>query len=172
MWRTLLLLLALPQAAMSPIPVTVVKSAEIAATAKREMANMTAPVTDIALHTVNAGNHNIGVAIVFRPKGIKGGSASHDKVSEVYQVLEGSGTLITGGTISKPQRHDNSKDETVQLNGPGVTGGPIEGGVSRPISKGDMVIIPAGTPHWFSNVQESMTYTVVRVDPGKVVALK
>jgi len=44
--------------------------------------------------------------------------------------------------------------------------------VSRRIAKGDMVIIPAGTPHWFSEVQESITYTVVRVDPGRVVKLK
>jgi quercetin dioxygenase-like cupin family protein len=44
--------------------------------------------------------------------------------------------------------------------------------VRRRITKGDMVIIPAGTPHWFSEIQETLTYTVVRVDPGKVIALK
>jgi quercetin dioxygenase-like cupin family protein len=48
----------------------------------------------------------------------------------------------------------------------------IQGGVSRRISKGDMVIIPAGTPHWFSEIQETLAYTVVRVDPQRVVALK
>jgi len=71
-----------------------------------------------------------------------------------------------------PQRRENAAEVVTQINGPGVSGASIEGGVSRRINTGDMVIIPAGTPHWFSEVQESITYTVVRVDPGRVVKLK
>jgi len=59
-----------------------------------------------------------------------------------------------------------------QLSGPGVSGTAIQGGVSRRIGKGNMVIIPAGTPHWFSEIQETITYTVVRLDPSRTVALK
>jgi len=113
-----------------------------------------------------------GIGLVHRPKGFKGFAASHDKVTEVYQVLEGSGTLVTGGTMVNPQRRENVAEVVTQINGPGVSGASIQGGVSRRIAKGDMVIIPAGTPHWFSEVQESITYTVVRVDPGRVVKLK
>jgi quercetin dioxygenase-like cupin family protein len=90
----------------------------------------------------------------------------------VYQVLEGSATLVTGGTIVNPQRRTSSQEEVTQINGPGVSGTSIDGGVSRRITKGDMVIIPAGTPHWFPEIQETIAYTVVRVDPSRVVTLK
>ena len=60
----------------------------------------------------------------------------------------------------------------MQINGPGVSGSAIQGGVRRGIAKGDMVIIPAGTPHWFPEIQEDITSTVVRVDPSRVVKLK
>ena len=87
-------------------------------------------------------------------------------------MLAGSGTLVTGGTIVNPQRRTSTQEEVTQINGPGVSGDSIQGGVSRRITKGDMVIIPAGTPHWFSEIQETLTYTVVRVDPSRVVTLK
>jgi mannose-6-phosphate isomerase-like protein (cupin superfamily) len=172
MLRILAVLLLFAQATGNPIPATDVKSADIQSTLKRVMANSTIPVSDTPIRTVDAGGHNIGIAVVYRPKGAKGGSASHDKVSEVYQVLDGSGTLVTGGTIVNPQRRTSSQEEVTQINGPGTSGTSIEGGVSRRISKGDMVIIPAGTPHWFSEIQETITYTVVRVDPSRVVTLK
>ena len=110
--------------------------------------------------------------MVYRPKGAKGNGASHDKVTEVYTVLEGSGTLVTGGTMVNPQRRANTAEDVTQLSGPGVSATAIQGGVSRRISKGDMVIIPAGTPHWFSEIQETLAYTVVRVDPQRLITLK
>lgn len=172
MLQILLILLGLAQMGANPIPATDVKSADIQATLKRVMANTNIPVADTPLRTVDAGGHNVGIGVVYRPKGAKGGAASHDKVSEVYQVLEGSGTLVTGGTIVNPQRRTSGQEEVAQINGPGVSGTSIEGGVSRRITKGDMVIIPAGTPHWFSEIQETITYTVVRIDPSRVVTLK
>jgi mannose-6-phosphate isomerase-like protein (cupin superfamily) len=172
MLRLVLVLLGLAQMGTNPIPATDVKSSDIQTVLKRVMVNLTAPVSDTPVRTVDAGGHNIGIGVVYRPKGAKGGSASHDKVSEVYQVLDGSGTLVTGGTIVNPQRRTNAQEEVTQINGPGVSGTSIEGGVSRRITKGDMVIIPAGTPHWFSEIQETITYTVVRIDPSRVVTLK
>jgi len=172
MWRILAALLLLAQTGANPIPATDVKSADIQATLKRVIASTTGPVSDNPIRTVDAGGHNIGIGLVYRPKGAKGGAASHDKVSEVYQVLDGSGTLVTGGAIVNPQKRTSGQEEVTQINGPGVSGTSIEGGVSRRIAKGDMVIIPAGTPHWFSEVQEALTYTVVRIDPSRVVTLK
>ena len=172
MLRLVLILLGFAQMAMNPIPATDVKSSDIQTVLKRVMVNLAAPVSDTPVRTVDAGGHNIGIGVVYRPKGAKGGSASHDKVSEVYQVLDGSGTLVTGGTIVNPQRRTSGQEEVTQINGPGVSGTAIDGGVSRRIIKGDMVIIPAGTPHWFSEVQEALTYTIVRIDPSRVVALK
>jgi mannose-6-phosphate isomerase-like protein (cupin superfamily) len=172
MLRILAFVLVFAQATGNPIPATVVKSVDIQGTLKQVMVNPNIAVSDTPLRTVDAGGHNVSIGVVYRPKGAKGGAASHDKVSEVYQVLEGSGTLVTGGTIVNPQRRTSTQEEVTLINGPGVSGTSIEGGVSRRISKGDMVIIPAGTPHWFSEIQETITYTVVRVDPSRVVTLK
>jgi mannose-6-phosphate isomerase-like protein (cupin superfamily) len=169
MLRILVLWLGLAQGVATPIPATDVTAAQIQATVQQEIATST---TDMPIRTVDAGGHNVGIGVVHRAKGFKGFAASHDKVTEVYQVLEGSGILVTGGTMINPRRRDNVAEVVTQINGPGVSGDSIRGGVSRRIAKGDMVIIPAGTPHWFSDVQEAISYTVVRVDPGRVVKLK
>ena len=87
-------------------------------------------------------------------------------------MIEGSGTFVTGGELVNPQRRESGSEIVTQVSGPGTGGTAIKGGVSRRLAKGDMVIIPAGTPHWFSEVQESITYTVVRIDPGRVIKLK
>src|SRR5882762_7249509 len=172
MLRTLAVLLLFAQATGNPIPATDVKSVDIQATLKRVLANPNIAVSDTPLRTVDAGGHNVSIGVVFRPKGAKGGAASHDKVSEVYQVLEGSATLVTGGTIVNPQRRTSTQEEVTQINGPGVSGASIDGGVSRRITKGDMVIIPAGTDRKSTRLNSSHTYTIVRIDPSRVVALK
>jgi len=56
--------------------------------------------------------------------------------------------------------------------GPGASGTSIQGGVTQRIKAGDVVVIPAGTPHWFSQIEGSITYVVVRVDPNRLLALK
>jgi quercetin dioxygenase-like cupin family protein len=56
--------------------------------------------------------------------------------------------------------------------GPGASGTSIQGGVTQKIKAGDVVVIPAGVPHWFSEIEGSITYVVVRVDPTRVLAPK
>ena len=152
------------------LPATYIPASDIQTTLTRAIASKT---VDTPIRTVDAGGHNVGVGLVHRIKGTGlAGGAVHDRVSEVYHVLEGSGTLVTGGTLVNPQRRDSAESVVTQINGPGVSGTAIEGGERRRISKGDVVIIPAGTPHWFPDIQEDITYTVVRVDPARVVTLK
>jgi mannose-6-phosphate isomerase-like protein (cupin superfamily) len=166
----LTLWLVLFQAAGKPVPATDVSSADIQATLKQAIEKK---ITDIPIRTVDAGGHNIGIGLVHRPKGTNlVGGASHDLVSEVYHVLEGAGTLVTGGTLIAPERRADNASNVVTINGPGYSGKGIEGGVRRRVGKGDVVIIPAGTPHWFPEIEEDITYTVVRVDPKRVVKLK
>jgi mannose-6-phosphate isomerase-like protein (cupin superfamily) len=158
--------------AKPPLPATYVTAAEIQTNLKAALASKT---TDTPIRTVDAGGHNVGVGIVQRAKSSGAGmlgSASHDQVTEVYQILEGRATLVTGGTLTEPQRRGQGATQVVSINGPGVSGKAIAGGVSHAVAKGDMVIIPAGTPHWFSEIQENLVYTVVRVDPARVVTLK
>ncbi len=79
-----------------------VKFTDIQATIKQEIATN---VTDIPIRTVDVGGHNVGIAVVHREKGTNlTAAASHDKVSEVYSVLEGTGTFVSGGTLVNPQR--------------------------------------------------------------------
>ena len=129
--------------------------------------------SDTPLRTIGVEGANVGIGVVYRAKGQSpAGSSSHDVVTEVYQVIQGEGTLVTGGEIVNPQRRNNASELVGQVNGPGVSGTAIRGGVPHHLAKGDMIIIPAGTPHWFSEVQDNIVCTVVRVDPKGVVALK
>ncbi len=67
-------------------------------------------------------------------------------------VLDGAATLVTGGTVVDPK-----------VTEPGQIRGPvIQGGESRRIVRGDVIVIPAGVPHWFKEVQGPMTYFVVK----------
>jgi glc operon protein GlcG len=76
----------------------------------------------------------------------------HTKDADIVYVLEGTATLITGGAAVDPT--------TV---GPGeIRGSGITGGDSRRISKGDVIVVPAGTPHWFKEVSNPLLYYVVK----------
>jgi mannose-6-phosphate isomerase-like protein (cupin superfamily) len=158
-----------------PFPATDVNAEVIQATLKDEIASGK-PVNDRSARVVDTGGHNVGIGVVYRlSPGPHGVSAVHDKVSEVYVMLEGAGTLVTGGKLVNPTRREGGSIAQIvaQVNGPGVSGTSIEGGVSRRIKAGDFVIIPAGTPHWWSEIEgKSMSYVVIRVDPDQVVALK
>ena len=73
-------------------------------------------------------------------------------VTEVYYILEGSGTYTTGGTIPDPKNR---------------TAG-IKGGQTNDIKAGDIIVIPPGTAHWFSRINGHVTYIEARF-PGNVL---
>jgi mannose-6-phosphate isomerase-like protein (cupin superfamily) len=146
------------------LPSFVITAEEIEATKKDMLAKKT---IDVAIKMADAGGPRVGVSLVYREKGPGNAPVVHDHVSEVYHILEGSGTLVTGGTLIDPQRRAESG-----VNGPGVSGKDVKDGVSARLKKGDVVMIPAGTPHKWGEVREFMSYTVVRVDPNRIVPLK
>jgi quercetin dioxygenase-like cupin family protein len=131
-------------------------------------------VSDQAIRVVNiAGEYNVGVSVVSRlktfgkeaPSGIE-----HSQITEIYHVISGNGTLVTGGTLNDPKEVPASNEVVTVLNGPSTEGSGIQNGVSRKISPGDVVIIPPNTPHWFSEIPtEKIFYLVVRVDPDKIL---
>jgi len=139
-------------AAQQALPATDVKAADIEATLRDEIVAFR-PVVDMPIRTVDAGGHNIGVGLVYRLAPGQGGSASHDKVSEVYYILEGGGTYTTGGSMPDPKNR---------------TAG-IKGGVTNEIKPGDIIVIPPGTAHWFSKINGHVTYIEARF-PGNVLA--
>jgi len=77
----------------------------------------------------------------------------HEHDTDILWVTEGSATLVTGGTVI---------GKTTKS--PGELGGDkIEGGVTRKVVKGDLIVIPQGIPHWFSAVDGTFLYFVVKV---------
>ena len=76
----------------------------------------------------------------------------HDE-TDVYYVIDGEATIVTGGIVvgGTPTKTGGS------------TGGEIRGGEERHLSKGDVIIIPSRSPHWFKQIPKSIDYLVVKV---------
>jgi hypothetical protein len=79
-------------------------------------------------------------------------------------ILEGGGTLVTGGKIVNPKTRPGF--------GSGPRGERIEGGASRHVAKGDLIIIPGRTPHWWSSLDGDINYMIIRPDPDGRMNLK
>ena len=69
-------------------------------------------------------------------------AAVHETEAELFYVVDGSATLVTGGKLTKENR----------TNAANLTGDGIEGGTSRRVAKGDFIMVPEGVPHWFSAI--------------------
>ena len=129
---------ALAQAPAPPEPKTFAASAEIQALIANARANhkpgtptMVQRIVGLAPYAANLEHRTaVGTANV------------HEKEAELFVVLEGSGTLVTGGKLT----HETRTNPT------NLAGDGIDGGQSRPVAKGDMFIVPENTPHWFSAI--------------------
>jgi mannose-6-phosphate isomerase-like protein (cupin superfamily) len=122
-------------------------------------------INDKPIRVVDVGGYHIGVFGVYRPKGLRQDANQHmTKKSEVYYLLEGSGTLVTGGKLVDPKPMTPG---SINLQGPRV-----EGGVSRKVTKGDLVIIPGRTPHWWSSQDGNLSYLIIRTDPESTIPLQ
>ena len=117
--------------------------------------------------TIN-GEYNVGAAVVTRAKTSGGAALAHSQITEVYYIISGNGTLVTGGMLEDAR--DNTAPQALKVIGPSTAGTKILNGKSRQVGPGDMVIIPANTPHTFSEITtDRIVYMVVRVDPHKVL---
>ncbi|HEY7172844.1 MAG TPA: hypothetical protein VH417_18460 [Vicinamibacterales bacterium] len=96
------------------------------------------------------------------PSGLAGGIA-HDKQTEGYLITSGSGTMVTGGHIINGRKSAANAEVTTTLNGPSCSG-LIAGSdvVKRPVKQGDIVIIPAGVPHGWSEIPDHVDYLSFR----------
>lgn len=151
---------------------TFVSAGEINAAVK---GNNTGAFSDSPLRVVPIeSKYNVGVAVVRRNK-VDGrmlpDALIHNDVTEVYQIVEGEGVLVTGGTLqsAKPL----TAAAVVGEIGPSSAGQSIVGGASRRVGPGDIVIIPPHTPHGFVNITTPrIVYTIIRIDPQKVLELR
>jgi glc operon protein GlcG len=122
--------------ALPAMPVTHLDGARVAAAFARGM-----PLLEVDGYKIHASRRDApGLAEV------------HDVETDVIYVVDGSATLVTGGALD-----DGTVTEPGQVRGPR-----IRGGVSRRLARGDVVVVPPGTPHQFTEVQAPFLYFVVK----------
>ncbi|MFA5910033.1 MAG: cupin domain-containing protein [Vicinamibacterales bacterium] len=132
---------AAPVAPAPGSPATYKPANELADVLKAAVANAggmtTSPVSNTDQYRVN---------VVHRVK--PAGALAHAGNTELHYIIDGSATVVTGGTI-------------VRGTG-GAASATIANGVTQKVSKGDVIIVPANSPHWYSAVDGSVTYLEVR----------
>ena len=101
---------------------------------KADQPNFIQPIVQLAPYTAN---------LEYRVGGVKAPASVHEREAEMFYVVEGAGTLVTGGTLRDEKR----------TNAENLSGSAIDGGAPRRIVKGDWVMVPEKTPHWFSEVE-------------------
>jgi mannose-6-phosphate isomerase-like protein (cupin superfamily) len=127
---------------------------------------------DRQVRVIDAGNSNVAVGILHRGPTLGTddavGGLVHTEVAEVYYVLSGSGMLTTGGTLDNPEPRPPDSESVTILVGPSIAG-TSRNGHTRRISAGDVVVIPAGVFHGWSDIEDHVTYLSVRPDTGRVL---
>jgi mannose-6-phosphate isomerase-like protein (cupin superfamily) len=136
---------AAPEAPPAPpagSPGTYKTSAELMEILKKNMS----PTGDMTTSAVsNTDQYRINVVHRSKPAG----AIAHPGNTELHYIIEGSATVVTGGTIKRPAAGSNQLAS-------------IEGGVTRHVTKGDVVIIPENSAHWYKEIDGQITYLEVR----------
>jgi len=132
-------------------------------------------LVDQQIRDVEIGKAHVGVGVVYRGRLDKPGPnsvAEHDLVSEVYHIIEGTATFVTGPDLVGKTRRPATLETVRLFNGPGNGASSIRNGVTHQLKPGDVMVIPAGTGHWFTKIDDHITYLMVRFDPDRVTPLK
>ena len=161
-----------PQPTCSMCPGTYIPASELRAYASKAVAEK---LLDQQVRDVEIGRSHVGIGIVHRGRldqPAENSVAEHDQVSEVYHILDGTGTLVLGPEITNRQRRPSTLRTVIEFNGPGNNGSEIKNGVAYDLQAGDVVVIPAGTGHWFTKIDDHIDYLMIRIDPDKVTPLK
>lgn len=126
-------------------------------------------ISDLPIRVADVGGYKVGIYGVFRPKSVPGGSIRHEtSVTEIYYMLEGTGTLVTGGKIPD----EKSTGASPNTKRPNFGGAKIDGGVTRKVVAGDVIIIPGNVPHWWSTLETDIRYLIFRPDPEGLQPLR
>ena len=160
-----------PQPTCRMCPGTYIPASEMDAYTKKAI---TESLVDQRVRAVDIGKSNIGIGLVYRGKlaaPTANSVAEHDQVSEVYYIISGSATLASVQTSPNRVRRPATERTVVERNGPGNNGSDIKNGVAHELKTGDVVIIPSGTGHWFTKIDDHINYMMVRIDPDKVAPL-
>lgn len=142
-----------------PVPAVHITPAEIATFLESAIAKS---AVDQPIKSADVHGGKALVAMLHRDKA-EAGALIHERATETYYILHGSGTIVTGGALGGTPK---PTDLTRLGAGPSLMG-ERQGGDSRRVGPGDVIIIPAGTPHSFSVLDSPISYLVFRFDPGK-----
>jgi len=164
------LVLASPVLAQSPGVATDIPKADVDALAK-SMSSLAGGDKLLRVAPINNGEYNVAVAVVHRAKATNiAASLEHHQITEIYHVLSGSGTMVSGGTMENLKEATDAN--TLAVVGPSAGGGKITGGVTRKVGAGDVIILPPDVPHGWTEVTDELVYLVVRMDPKKVLKVQ
>ena len=161
-----------PQPTCEMCPGTYIPLAELSAYTKKAIVEK---LTDQQVRDVDIGKAHVGIGMVYRTKldaPAPNSVAEHDQVSEVYHIISGSATLVLGPDIANRQGRPATLRTVVEFNGPGNNGSDVRNGVAHDLKAGDVVVIPAGTGHWFTKIDDHINYLMVRIDPDQVTPLR
>jgi mannose-6-phosphate isomerase-like protein (cupin superfamily) len=161
-----------PQPTCNMCPGYYVPLSELQAYTKKAVAEK---LLDQQVRDIEIGKAHVGIGMVHRTKidaPAKDSVAEHDQVSEVYHIVDGTATLVLGADITNRQRRPATLRTVVEFNGPGNNGSEIRNGVIYQLKPGDVVVIPAGTGHLFTKIDDHIDYLMVRIDPDKVTPIK
>jgi len=161
-----------PKPTCTMCPATYIPESEVQAYVKKAVAEN---LTDQQARDVEIGKAHIGIGVVHRGKlasPAPDSVAEHDLVSEVYHIIDGSATLVTSPDIIGMKRRPATLETVRLFNGPGNNGSDVRNGVTHQLKAGDVIVIPAGTGHWFTKIDDHINYLMVRIDPDKATPLK
>ncbi len=161
-----------PQPTCNMCPGTYIPLSELEAYTKKAIAEK---LIDQQVRDIEIGKTHVGIGMVHRGKLDKpapNSVAEHDLVSEVYHIVSGTATLVLGPDITNRQRRPGTLRTVIEFNGPGNNGSEIRNGKSYDLKPGDVVVIPAGTGHWFTKIDDHIDYLMVRIDPDKATPLR
>ncbi len=151
------LLAAAPLCAAANQPSEYVTAAEIQAALKAMVPAR--PAVNTLLKTVDEGDYTVSIVVVRRipEPGVEDVGQSHRNITEVYQIISGTGVMETGGTMT-----DTSEVDLKPAIGPTLRG-KITGGAARSVGPGDMIVMLPNVPHRFSHTDGTVAYLAMRL---------
>jgi len=161
-----------PQPTCKMCPGTYIPKSEVDGYISKAVAEK---LIDQQARDIDIGKAHIGIGVVHRGKldsPAPESVAEHDLVSEVYHIIDGAATLVTSPDIIGAKRRPATLETVRLFNGPGNNGTDVRNGVAHELKAGDVIVIPAGTGHWFTKIPDHINYLMIRIDPDKVTPLK